>query len=200
MASTRTPQRSATVAVLLSFIWPGLGHAYQRRYRTALIYALPMIVVVGYLGLGLAQRGLVGMALDLFDPSYAQTVFVLGILLGIWRLVAMVDAWLFARRAGSKGVLATAVLALLAVLVIGAHGYVGYVSWAFFDAGSNIFVGSAGGDLPFPDLEPPPEGSPGASPTPELSRHPRSTRRTRAPTGSRSCSWASTHPRRVPTR
>ena len=109
-----------------------------------------------------------GMALDLFDPSYAQTVFVLGILLGVWRLVAMVDAWLFARRSGSKGVLASAVLAVLAVLVVGAHGYVGYVSWAFYDAGSHIFVGSAGGDLPFPDLEPPPEGPLGASPTPEL--------------------------------
>ena len=135
MAISRAPSRSATVAVLLSFIWPGLGHAYQRRYRSALIYALPMIAVVGYVGLGLAQRGLQGMALDLFDPSYAQTVLVLGILLGVWRLVAMVDAWLFARRAGSRGALASAVLAVLAVLVVGAHGYVGYVSWAFYDAG-----------------------------------------------------------------
>ena len=115
MASTRAPRRSATVAVLLSFIWPGLGHAYQRRYRSALIYALPMIAVLAYVGLGLAQRGLQGMALDLFDPSYAQTVFVLGILLGVWRLVAMVDAWLFARRAGSRGALAAGVLAVLAV-------------------------------------------------------------------------------------
>ena len=100
------------------------------------------------------------MALDLFDPSYAQTVLVLGLLLGAWRLVAMVDAWLFARRAGSRGALASAVLAVLAVLVVGAHGYVGYVSWAFYDAGSNIFVGSAGGDLPFPTSSPHRRGRP----------------------------------------
>ena len=168
MTSTQTRERSAAVAVLLSFIWPGLGHAYQRRFRSAIIYALPMIAVVAYVGLGLAQRGLQGMALDLFDPSYSQTVLVLGILLGIWRLAAMVDAWQFARRSGSKGALASVVLAVLAVLVIGAHGYVGYVSWAFYDAGSNIFVGSTGGDLPFPDLEPTPEASPSVSPTPAL--------------------------------
>ncbi len=108
MASTQEPGRSATIAVLLSFLWPGLGHAYQRRYRSALIYAVPMIAVAGWAVLGVAQRGLQGMALDLFDPSFAQTVLVLGVLLGIWRLIAMVDAWLFARRAGSACALSPA--------------------------------------------------------------------------------------------
>ncbi len=153
MASTQEPGRSATIAVLLSFLWPGLGHAYQRRFRTALIYAVPMIAVAGWAVLGVGQQGLQGMALDLFDPAFAQTVLVLGVLLGTWRLISMVDAWLFARRAGSRATLAGAVLAVLAVAVIAGHGYVGYLTWAFYDAGSHIFVGSAGGDLPFPDLE-----------------------------------------------
>ena len=108
------------------------------------------------------------MALDLFEPSYAQTVFILGILLGIWRLIAMVDAWLFARRSGATVALASGLLVVLAVLVVGTHGYVGLVAWSFYDASSHIFVGSAGGDLPFPDLEPTPEGPPGASPTAPL--------------------------------
>ena len=138
------------------------------------------------------------MALDLFDPSYAQTVLVLGLLLGVWRLVAMVDAWLFARRSGGRP--GPGVLAVLAVLVIGAHGYVGYVSWAFYDAGSHIFVGSAGGDLPFPTSSPDRRSHSARHRRPRSSRHPRSTRPTLARTGSRSCSWASTRPRRVPTR
>lgn len=164
MTSPRTPGRSATAAVLLSFLWPGLGHAYQRRYRPALVYAVPMIAVVGYVVLGLAVTGPQGMALDLFDPSYAQTILVLGLLLGVWRLVAMADAWLFARRQGSNASLALGVFAVLALAVVVPHGYVGYVSWSFYDASSRIFVDSAGGDLPFPDLEASPQRSPGASP------------------------------------
>jgi polyisoprenyl-teichoic acid--peptidoglycan teichoic acid transferase len=156
MTSTRAPARSATAAVVLSFVWPGLGHAYQRRYRGALIYALPMLLVVGYVAIALAQRGLQGMALDLFDPSFSQTVLVLGVLLGLWRLAAMADCWLFARHAGSRTRLASGLLAVLGLVVVAAHGYAGYLSWSFYDAGSQIFVGSAGGDLPFPELEPSP--------------------------------------------
>jgi LCP family protein required for cell wall assembly len=154
MTPTRAPARSGTAAVVLSFVWPGLGHAYQRRYRGALIYALPMLAVAAYVAVALAQRGLQGMALDLFDPSFSQTVLVLGVLLGLWRLAAMVDCWLFARQAGARTRLASGALAVLGLAVIAAHGYAGYLSWSFYDASSHIFVGSAGGDLPFPDLEP----------------------------------------------
>ncbi|HEY3383829.1 MAG TPA: hypothetical protein VGK32_18865, partial [Vicinamibacterales bacterium] len=165
MTSTRVPGRSATAAVTLSFIWPGLGHAYQRRYRPALIYALPMVAVLAYVILGLAQRGLRGMALDLFDPAFAQTVLVLGILLGLWRLLAMVDVWLFARRAGSRVAVAAGVLALLAAVVVGVHGYAGYLAWSFYDASSHIFVGSVGGDLPLPDTDPTPADASATAPT-----------------------------------
>lgn len=34
-------------AVLLSFVWPGLGQLYAGRRRRALLYALPALLVVG---------------------------------------------------------------------------------------------------------------------------------------------------------
>jgi LCP family protein required for cell wall assembly len=168
MTSTRAPRRSATVAVLLSFIWPGLGQAYQRRYRAALVYAVPIAVVLGWAALEAVTRGLQGIALDLFDPAYAQTVLILGLIVGAWRLVAMIDALLFARRAGGRVALATGALVVLGVAVVGGHGYLGYLTWSFYDAGSRIFVGGGGGDVPIPtaDLDGSPVAGSASSPTP----------------------------------
>ncbi len=162
--------RSASVAVFLSFLWPGLGQAYQRRYRTALLYALPMVAVVAWGILEVATRGVDSVAFDLFDPSYAQTILILGLIMGIWRLVAMADAWLFARRAGGRVALAGGVLAVLGVAVLAGHGALGYLTWSFYDAGSRIFVDGGGGDLPLPNTDPAgsPGGSPGASPDDQI--------------------------------
>jgi len=171
MTPTGAAGRSTSLAVLLSFLWPGLGQAYQRRRRTALVYALPVLAVAGWAAWEIATLGLQGVALDLFDPSYAQTVLVLGLIMGAWRLVAMADAWLFARRTGARVTLAAGVFALLGVAVLGGHGYLGYLTWSFYDAGSKIFVDSGGGDLPLPTTDQDPlqdtsaGTSPGASPT-----------------------------------
>jgi len=166
MMSAGAVGRSASLAVLLSFIWPGLGQAYQRRYRTAVIYALPVAAVGAWAVFEAAARGLRGIALDLFDPTYSQTVLVLGLLMGAWRLVSMVDAWLFARGTGARAALAAGILAVLGIAVVGAHGYLGYLTWSFYDAGSRIFVDSGGGDLPLPitDLEASPGEPPAVSP------------------------------------
>ncbi len=167
MTSISARGRSASVAVFLSFLWPGLGQAYQRRNRSALLYALPVAVVLGWAAVQIASRGLEGMALDLFDPSYAQTALILGLIMGAWRLVAMADAWLFARRSGGRMLLAAGILAVLGVSVVGVHGYLGYLTWSFYDAGSQIFVGGGGGDVPLPTTDPgaSPGGSLATSPT-----------------------------------
>ena len=164
MTSARATRRSTSLAVLLSFLWPGLGQAYQRRPRTALIYALPVLAVLGWGAWEIATRGLQGVALDLFDPSYSQTVLILGLIMGAWRLVAMADAWLFARRIGARVAVAGGVLAVLGLAVLGGHGYLGYLTWSFYDAGSKIFVDGGGGDVGLPTTDP--DASPGASADP----------------------------------
>jgi len=171
MTSAGAAGRSTSLAVFLSFLWPGLGQAYQRRHRTALVYALPVLAVVGWAALEIATSGLQGVTLDLFDPSYAQTILILGLIMGAWRLVAMADAWLFARRTGARATLAAGVLAVLGVAVLGGHGYLGYLTWSFYDAGSKIFVDGGGGDLPLPTTDsdpsagaPPADSIAGAAP------------------------------------
>jgi polyisoprenyl-teichoic acid--peptidoglycan teichoic acid transferase len=131
--------RSSSVAAFLSFLWPGAGHWYRGRRRAALLYALP---VVGATLVAIAQviNGASGLALELFAPSFSLTVLILIILLGLWRLVAMIDAgapsagW---RRAGSATIGAFVVLASIVVVV---HAAGAYVAWSFYQAGSRIFV------------------------------------------------------------
>jgi polyisoprenyl-teichoic acid--peptidoglycan teichoic acid transferase len=142
-------------AVVLSFLWPGLGQAYQGRFRAALIYALPMFGVVLYVVTALVQQGVEGMALDMLDPSHAQTVMVLLGLAGTWHVISMIDAWAFARRGGPPSPVATVLLVALVALAITGYGYTILLAWSFSSAGGQIFVGSTGGDLPLPGLEDP---------------------------------------------
>lgn len=139
---------------MLSFLWPGLGQAYQRRVRPALVLAVPMIVVAGIFALELATRGPQTMAIAMLESTYAQVAIALVIVSAVWRLIAMIEAWLWARRSGSPIRLAGGFLVVLGLLVAGVHGYVGNVAFAFYEAGNDIFIGEGGDDeFPFPSLE-----------------------------------------------
>src|SRR3990172_11445293 len=76
----REPERSGTVAAVLSLL-PGLGHAYLGRRRTALLFALPVLV----LGLALviyvvASGGITRAGLKLFDPTVAAVAALMSAL------------------------------------------------------------------------------------------------------------------------
>lgn len=153
--TSRNPRRrSATIAVVLSFLWPGLGQAYQRRVRPALLFAVPMIVLAGVAGLELATRGPQTMAIAMLASTYAQLVMAAIVFSGLWRLLAMAEALLWARRSGSPARLAAGALVVLGMLVAGVHGYAGNVAYAFYEAGNEIFIGGEDGEeFPFPSLD-----------------------------------------------
>ena len=142
--------RSPSLATFLSFLWPGLGHWYLARPRAALVYALPVLVVAAIVVIRIATTGLERFALELFDPSFASTALILGILLGLWRLVAMGDVFAATPARGARRRPATAVLGVLALVVVIGHGALGYMTWSFYEAGSRIFVNDDGDELPFP--------------------------------------------------
>jgi LCP family protein required for cell wall assembly len=131
--------------VILSFLWPGLGQWAQHRVRTAALYAIPVVVVVVLL---LAQLlgGLEGFAASLLDPSVALTLVVLVVLMAIWRLISMVDALVAARSRIGRRSAALPVAGFLGILVVASHLWLGNLTWAFYDAGSQIFVGDRGPD------------------------------------------------------
>ncbi len=129
---------SPTRAVVLSFVWPGLGQWYAGRSRAALLYALPMLVVVAVVAARLLFAGPESLIADLASPSLALTVFILLGLLGILRLASMADALAVTGRRGRGP--GDAVFAVLGAAVIVAHGWLGWTSWSIYDADSRIFV------------------------------------------------------------
>lgn len=150
--------RSTSLALLLSFLWPGLGQLYQGRRRTAMLYALPVLVAALLVVIQIAG-GLEGFVASMLDPTVALTLVILIALLGAWRLISMGDAVLAPRSThqGRRGVVYS-LFAALAVIVVVSHVWVGSVGWAFYEAGSEIFVGDRG-----PDATP---SVSGASPNP----------------------------------
>jgi LCP family protein required for cell wall assembly len=144
--SVPEPARSASVAVLLSFLWPGLGQLYQGRRRTAALYGLPVLVAVLILVVQLLG-GIERFAATLLDPTVALTLVILVALLAIWRLFSMADALIGGGlRRPTRRRMVVPLFAGLTAFVVVTHAWVGAVTWAFYDAGSHIFVGDRGPD------------------------------------------------------
>ena len=101
MASTDVavrPRRSAFAAAFLSFIFPGLGHAYVGRWLRALLWAaLPILLIALGLGLVYSSDDRSGLVANLLDPEVLQFVLVFLALNFIYRLMAALDAYRLAR-------------------------------------------------------------------------------------------------------
>jgi LCP family protein required for cell wall assembly len=89
----RPRAKSAFTAAFLSLIFPGLGHAYLGAYYRALGFAAGPILIVALLGgfaLRMDQRELIALVLN---PAVLTSVFVLNIIVLLYRLVAIVDSY-----------------------------------------------------------------------------------------------------------
>src|ERR1035437_3148422 len=152
--TVRGRRRSPSLAALLSFLWPGLGHLYTRKRRAAALFAVPAVLALLLLVYELRQ-GLVVFAARFADPAFSRGAAAIVVLLGAWRLAAVVHAFggieqFKIRRNFDRLV----VVALVAVIVI-SHAGAGYVLSATSDALSPAFnPGSS-----FIDLAPPNPGS-----------------------------------------
>ena len=90
---TRPRARSPFVAAVLSLLFPGLGHAYAGAYQRALGFAAPPILLAALTaGLALRMDGpkLIAFALN---EAFVPGVFILNLVILIYRLVAIVDAY-----------------------------------------------------------------------------------------------------------
>jgi LCP family protein required for cell wall assembly len=169
-------RRSPAVAALLSFLWPGAGHVYLGRRRTAIVFAAPLALVTLALGLKLLG-GLEHFAIYAITPSGAFTLFLLIVLSGMWRLIAFADAVLVARHdAGSIDRAGSFLAGILVAVILVTHGGLGWVAFAGYDASSKIFDVSGDttpsavpSDASDNQIEPDPSGSPGPTSSPNSS-------------------------------
>ena len=153
-------RRSPHVAALLSFLWPGLGQWYAGRVRAAALFALPVLGILALIALQ-AVAGVEQLVGLLITPSSALTIVILVALLGLWRLVSIADSMIgFGTRAPWRRGRTSLTFGALALAVIVMHLSMGYVAWAFYDAGSRIFVGDNG-----PDQTPRPTTGPDETPS-----------------------------------
>jgi LCP family protein required for cell wall assembly len=113
------------------------------------------------------QRGVVVFAAQLFaDRNVGIAAIAILILLGVWRLVAVVHAFLGGQPRESRRVVDRGILAVLAVLIVVSHLGGGYYLLAYSDAGTQVFNPNN------PDLIDQPSLAPGETAQPSQSLPP----------------------------
>ena len=89
----RPRAKSPFVAAVLSLLFPGLGHAYAGAYQRAIGFAAPPILVAALLaGIFLRMDG-PQLASFVLTPWVLPGVFVVNLLVLVYRLVAIIDAY-----------------------------------------------------------------------------------------------------------
>ena len=120
VADQTTPRpdpKKVVVAAALSFLFPGAGQLFLGRRISALVFAVPSVLVIGWAALQL-DRGFVYFAVSMLDDSYALTVMAVAAAFTAWRLASIAEPVVFARRRPA-GAPAIAVLAVLAIATVG---------------------------------------------------------------------------------
>ena len=140
-SGARPAIKSHLIAPFLSFLWPGLGQWYNGARRLAVVFALPVAIVflvVAIQALGGAQD----LVLQMVTPSTAMTVAILIGLLGLWRLIAMVEALGSAYPRGRwRGPVPLAAFMALALVVVGTHVVGAGLAWSLYGFSEQVFVG-----------------------------------------------------------
>jgi LCP family protein required for cell wall assembly len=150
------PRRSAFAAAFLSFLLPGLGHVYLRRWLRAVVWAiLPVLAMTATVAV-LAGPNRTDLLASLVDPDMLLAVLLVIALDLLYRLAAVLDAWQLARdrSVGSRATRALSgmgVLAVVMVLVVSHVAVAGPVLLAYDTVGS--LDDDAGDTTPVPRLE-----------------------------------------------
>jgi LCP family protein required for cell wall assembly len=146
-ASKPSARRSAA-AGLLSLLVPGAGHAIVGRRVAALVFLVPVaLLVVAALGYYLGG-GEIKVLAFIVTPGVLPALAIVNIALAAWRLAATVDA---ARRTPHPGLVAALLAPAVMVLVIAPHVWLGSTIAATNDFLDSMF---ASADEPAPTEEP----------------------------------------------
>jgi len=169
-------RHSAVIAAILSFLWPGLGQAWVGARRRALLFAIPMLLLLAAGVLWLLTgtgRGLVYTSLLIIQPGVLLALLGLNVVLLAYRLVAIVDAYRLASvrwPVSARGEAAIAAVLLGAVLggTLLMHGFVGYnYLYKAYDTITTVFhVAATPTPMPAPSVPPGEPPGPPPAPTP----------------------------------
>lgn len=143
---TDRPQpRNAGLAAFLSFLFPGLGQAYLGARRMALLFAVPVIVLV--VPLAAIRLGWIGgLGNELLSAGFLRAALVVNFVLMAWRLVAIAGAGLTGRpslRSGDTAhrVVWVGLIGVLLATTVGMHAWAGVLVTRLDATLGNVFAG-----------------------------------------------------------
>jgi LCP family protein required for cell wall assembly len=135
----------ASLAAFLSFLFPGLGQAYNGESGLALLLAAPVVLLIALVALVLALGSSLVLA-RLFDVRFLIGLIVLDLVLLGWRLVAVMQAHGHWDRATVRS-RATWVTALLVAATLAMHALPAYYAVKAIDTLDTVALGGGTGDL-----------------------------------------------------
>jgi LCP family protein required for cell wall assembly len=160
-------RHSASIAALLSFVWPGLGQGWVGSRRRALLFAVPMML---FLAAGLLVMIVEGKARAfglLLQPGVLLLLLAVNLAVLLLRLAAIVDAYRVAARRWppitdhGRAAMGLVFLGLVLGITLLMHGWLGFVGYKAYDTVAAI-------SHPFSSPTPSPAASlaPGETPGP----------------------------------
>jgi len=164
-------RRSAVLAAALSFAFPGLGQWSTGAWRRAVIWSLPACVGIGFVAGALMMQGRARLLGLVIQPEVLLGLIITNVVTLVYRLGAMVDAYLLARRrwpssgiAGRRAVTAV-LLGTLLFGTVGMHTWLGVVGIKAYDTIQTVFASDTPSPTPARTPRPTPS-RPGETPGP----------------------------------
>lgn len=147
----------APLAAFLSFVFPGLGQAYNGQHLLASLLAVPALLVVVGVGMAIASLG-PGLLARLLDPRILVALVVLDLALLGWRVVAITQAHGMRERFALRWT--TLLTSLLVVVTLAMHALPAWYAVKAIDTLASIAREGAGqGTVAEPATTPLPEPS-----------------------------------------
>jgi LCP family protein required for cell wall assembly len=143
---SRPTDRRRLFAAALSAILPGLGQAFNRRARSAAVFALPTLVLLGLAWLLLQLFSPTMLLAHAIVPSTLQVLLILNVVVLAWRLLAVFEAFVDRRYPGRPGRLGGVGLVVVLLVVAIPHAIAFNVGSSAFGAFDRVFgSGAIGG-------------------------------------------------------
>lgn len=135
----------ASLAAFLSFLFPGLGQAYNGEAGLALLLAAPVVILVALIVLVLAMGSSQVLA-RLFDFRFLIGLIVMDLVLLAWRLIAVMQAHGHWARPTLRS-RATWATTMLVILTLGMHAVPAYYAVKAIDTLDTVALGGRGSDF-----------------------------------------------------
>jgi LCP family protein required for cell wall assembly len=142
--SRTRPNPRAPLAALLSFVFPGVGQAYNGERRLAWVLAIPaiLLIVLGVLVVSIARNAVL---VRLLDARFLIGLIVLDVAFLAWRVIAIVQAYVRRERPNWRRWTTYAAAGVLLV-TLAMHAVPAFYLGKALDTLQSVALGGGGGN------------------------------------------------------